>query len=57
VDTVVPLIHLGQAEAWRLDASVPWGWAYRAGAWTATGLGWAFTTLAALGFTGLVRKI
>lgn len=57
VDTVVPLVRIGQAEAWRLDASVPGGKAYRAGAWTATGLGWAFTTLAALGFTGLVRKI
>jgi len=57
VDTVIPLVRLGQAEAWRLDASVSWGWAYRAGAWTATGLGWALTTLAALGVTGLVRKI
>jgi hypothetical protein len=56
VDVVVPIINLRQMENWRLNGQAPWGWAYIATGWIATGLGWAFTTLAVAGYTGLVRK-
>jgi hypothetical protein len=56
VDVVVPIINLRQAENWRPNGHADWGWAYIAVAWVATGLGWAFTTLAVAGYTGLVRK-
>jgi hypothetical protein len=55
-DTVVPVISLGQHSNWRINAAAPWGWAYTTATWTATGLGWAFATLAVAGFTGLIRK-
>jgi hypothetical protein len=56
VDAVIPLLHLRQVENWRLNGSADWGWAFIAGTWVATGLGWAFSTLAVVGYTGLVRK-
>jgi hypothetical protein len=56
VDVVVPIINLRQAENWRPNGQAPWGWALIIGGWIATGLGWAFTTLAVAGYTGLVRK-
>jgi hypothetical protein len=55
-DAVVPLINLRQAENWRINGSADWGWALVAGAWLAAGLGWAFSTLTVVGYTGLVRK-
>jgi adhesin HecA-like repeat protein len=56
VDVVVPLLNVHQAEYWQPDATEPSGaWARRYG-WIATALGWAFTTLAVAGFTGLVRR-
>jgi hypothetical protein len=56
LDVVVPIVKVGQADSWRIDGTVPWGWAYLAGSALATGLGWALTTLAVVGYTGLVRK-
>jgi hypothetical protein len=56
VDVVVPIINLRQAENWRPNGHAAWGWAYIAVSWIATGLGWAFTTLAVAGYTGLIRK-
>jgi len=56
VDVVVPIINLRQAENWRLNGHAVWGWAYIGGCWVFTGFGWAFTTLAVAGYTGLVRK-
>ena len=35
---------------------VPWGRAWFAGTWIATGLGWALATLLVAGYTGLVRR-
>ncbi|MBP0453478.1 hypothetical protein J5Y04_28615 [Kitasatospora sp. RG8] len=52
VDVVVPLINVHQAENWR-----PNGWGWAAGIWGATGAGWALSTLAVVGYTGLVRKV
>ncbi|MGW7055112.1 hypothetical protein [Streptomyces sp. NPDC054887] len=56
VDVVIPLINVRQAENWRVNGNAPWGWAWIAGTWTATGLGWALSTLAVAGYTGLIRK-
>jgi hypothetical protein len=56
LDVVVPIVKVGQADSWRIDGTAPWGWAYLAGSGLATGLGWALTTLAVVGYTGLVRK-
>jgi hypothetical protein len=56
LDVVVPIIKVGQAENWRPDGAAPWGWAYLAGTWLATGLGLALTALAAADYTGLVPK-
>ncbi|MFJ2582823.1 hypothetical protein [Kitasatospora aureofaciens] len=53
---VVPLINVHQADNWRPNGDVSWGWAWTAGTWTATGLGWALSTLAVAGYTGLIRK-
>jgi len=56
VDTVILLLNLRQVENWRFNGSADWGWAFITGIWVATGLGWAFSTLAVVGFTGLIRK-
>ncbi|MFI6107559.1 hypothetical protein [Streptomyces sp. NPDC051310] len=56
VDVVIPLIKTHQADNWRVNGNAPWGWAWIAGTWTATGLGWALSTLAVAGYTGLIRK-
>jgi hypothetical protein len=53
---VAPIINLRQAENWRLNGDAAWGWAYLTVGWVATGLGWALSTLAVVGYTGLVRK-
>jgi len=55
IDTVIPIVNVHQADYWGLDGSVPWGWAWVASAWVATGLGWALVTLLVAGYTGLVR--
>jgi hypothetical protein len=56
IDITIPIVRIGQAEAWRPNGAADWGWAYLAGTWVITGLGWAFTTLAVAGYTGLIRK-
>jgi hypothetical protein len=56
IDVVVPIVNLGQAEHWRPDGHAAWGSVYLGVEWVATGFGWAFTTLAVAGYTGLVRK-
>jgi hypothetical protein len=56
VDTVIPIINVHQAEHWGPYGQVPWGRAWVAGTWIATGLGWALATLLVAGYTGLVRR-
>lgn len=56
VDTVIPIINVHQAEYWGPYGQVPWGRAWFAGTWIATGLGWALATLLVAGYTGLVRR-
>ncbi len=55
IDLTIPIVKVGQAENWRPDGAADWGWAFVAGTWIITGLGWAFTTLAVVGYTGLIR--
>jgi uncharacterized protein YjbI with pentapeptide repeats len=56
VDTVIPIINVHQAQSWGPDGSAPWGRAFVAATWIATGLGWALATLLVAGYTGLVRQ-
>ena len=56
IDTVVPLINVRQGAYWGPNGNAPWGWAWTVGTWLATGLGWAFATLAVAGYTGIVRR-
>jgi predicted acyltransferase (DUF342 family) len=56
VDLTIPIIKVGQAENWRINGAAAWGWAFVGGTWVITGLGWALTTLAVVGYTGLIRK-
>jgi hypothetical protein len=56
MDLTIPIIKVGQAENWRINGAAPWGLAFVGGTWVITGFGWAFTTLAVVGYTGLIRK-
>ena len=56
VDTVIPIINVHQADNWGPYGQVPWGRAWVASTWIATGLGWALATLLVAGYTGLVRR-
>jgi hypothetical protein len=56
IDLTIPIVKVGQAEYWRINGAADWGWAFVGGTWIVTGLGWALTTLAVVGYTGLIRK-
>ncbi|MGW7719187.1 hypothetical protein ACWGKK_33510 [Streptomyces chartreusis] len=56
VDVVIPLINTQQSDNWRINGDAPWGWAWTAGSWIATGLGWAFSTLAVAAYTGIIKR-
>ena len=56
VDTVIPIINVHQADNWGPDGNAPWGRAFVAVTWIATGAGWALVTLLVAGYTGLVRQ-
>jgi hypothetical protein len=56
IDTVIPIVNVHQADFWGPDGHPPWGYAWVAGTWIATGLGWALATLLVAGYTGLVRQ-
>ncbi len=52
IDTVIPIINVHQAANWGPDGSTPYGSAFVAATWIATGLGWALVTLLVAGYTG-----
>ena len=56
IDVVTPIINVHQADSWGPNWNVPWGWAWAADTWAATGLGWALATLLFAGYTGLARR-
>jgi hypothetical protein len=57
IDTVVPLVNLGQRDAWYPDPHVPWGRATLYLLNAATLLGWLLSTILVLAFTRLARTI
>lgn len=56
IDTVIPIINVHQATYWGPNGHAPWGHALAAFTWISIALGWALTTLAVAGYTGLVRR-
>ena len=56
VDTVVPVIDLGQRSTWYPSHHDGAGWAYEIGLNVATVLGWVISTIFALSFTRLARS-
>ncbi len=62
IDTLVPVLDLGQRSRWATDASDrgPQFWDdgrwLSLAAWVTTALGWALTTLIVAGFSGVVRR-
>ncbi len=52
-ETVVPLIKFGQTDNWHVAGGTS---RYRIWVWSATALGWLFSTLAVAGLTGVIRK-
>jgi hypothetical protein len=57
VDTVVPLISLGQRTAWYPNRETPWGAAMDIWLNLATILGWTLSSIFLLSFTRLARSI
>ena len=56
INTVIPIINVHQADNWGPYGPPPWGRAWIACTYVATGLGWALATLLVAGYTGLVRQ-
>ena len=56
LDTVLPIVNVHQSENWRPNRRAPFGTSLVVFLIVATLLGWAFTTLAVVGYTGLVRR-
>lgn len=55
IDTVVPLVGLGQRSSWHPDEAAPYGWFVALWLNTATLTGWLLTSLFALALTRAVR--
>ena len=55
IDTVVPLITLGQRTSWYANPNAPWGQALEWWLNTATLIGWLLTSILVLSFTRLAR--
>jgi hypothetical protein len=62
VDTLIPLVDLGQETAWSpspIDQSVikdPWGWAVLIYLYVHIIMGWVLTTLTVVALTGVIKK-
>jgi hypothetical protein len=56
IDTFLPIIDFHQESYWLPNPSTALGRGIRIYLWFHIGMGWALTTLAVIGFTGLVRK-
>ena len=56
IDTLLPFLDLHQEVYWEPDAKKPLGATLRAFQWVYIGLGWLFSILAAIGFSGILRK-
>lgn len=56
IDTVVPILDLGQAQTWYVNPSGPWAWILQLWVGAASILGWVLSTLFALSFTRLGER-
>lgn len=62
LDTLIPLVDLGQESAWSpspIDQSVfkdPWGWAVLIYLYAHIIMGWVLTTLTVVALTGVIKK-
>ena len=57
IDTVIPLINVGQGGYWRPNASAGYGWFFVVVSWAGIAAGWALATLIVAGYTGLARRV
>lgn len=56
-DLVIPIIELGQTDAWAPSTSRgPWGWHLWWARWAFTLAGWIVTALGAAAITGIIRR-
>lgn len=62
LDTLIPLVDLGQESAWSpspIDQSIikdPWGWAVLVYLYAHIIMGWVLTTLTVVALTGVIKK-
>jgi len=56
VDTFIPIIDFHQQRYWLPDTSRPGGWGYRLYLWVHIALGWLLSTVAVVGFSGIIKK-
>jgi hypothetical protein len=56
LDTLFPVLEIGQKEYWRPDTSKRWGSLAMAFFYIQANVGWALSLLAIAGFSGLVRS-
>nr|WP_256515477.1 hypothetical protein [Alsobacter ponti] len=56
LDTLFPVVDIGQREFWRPDPAQPWGGVTIAFFYLESILGWALSLLAIAGFSGLVKS-
>lgn len=56
VDAFFPIVDLHQESYWLPQASAAYGMAFKIYLWVHILLGWCFTTLAVLAFTGIVKR-
>ena len=57
IDTVIPVINIGQGSNWRPNANASFGWFFVFVSWAGTALGWTLATLIVAGYTGLARRV
>ena len=56
LDTLFPVLEIGQRAYWRPDPSKPWGRVTISYFYFESVVGWALSLLAVAGFSGLVRS-
>ena len=55
-DVTVPFFDLHQERYWEINPTHPNAWMFRGWQWGNIALGWLFSILAAVGFSGILRK-
>lgn len=55
LDTLLPVLEIGQNESWTPDPTTAWGYAGKTYLYAHITLGWVFSLLAVAGFSGLVK--